>query len=79
VSARNTREGIEVTGIAWIMSSSSSQKWTFTASVPQKMLKRRRADPVITVLEFNDRQKLLSIELAPKAAGLSTREPVAGR
>jgi hypothetical protein len=50
------------------MGDSSAQGWLFTASVPQKMLQRRRAEPAITELSLDEQRKRLSLVLAPKAS-----------
>lgn len=66
--ARNTREGIEVTGKAWIMNGSSADRWEFTLSVPQKMLRRRRAELTITEVMLDQQRKTLSFSLVRKAS-----------
>jgi hypothetical protein len=41
--------------------------WEFIASIPQKMLRRRRAEPVITELTLDEQRKRLFFVLTPKA------------
>jgi hypothetical protein len=37
----NTKEGLIVTGVVWMMSESRDSEWRFFASVPQKLVHRR--------------------------------------
>jgi hypothetical protein len=62
-----------VTGIVWIMNASDTH-WEFTASIPQKMLRRRRTEPVITELTLDEQRQWLSCVLTPKASVPSNGE-----
>ncbi len=73
-SSRNTKEGIEVTGIAWIVDGKKSQhKCTFTASIPQRMLSRRRSGAAIRDLVLDLDHQQLAFSVAP-VAQLTTTE-----
>jgi hypothetical protein len=65
--AADTREGIEVTGIAWIVENRKQHKCSFTASIPQRMLARRRDEFVITDLALDLDHKKLAFTVAPAA------------
>ena len=79
-SAQDTKEGIEVSGIAWIAKGRGSQdKFSFIASIPQRMLGGRRAGAAIGDLMIDlSRQELrLSVVPASKSPNKSferTRE-----
>jgi hypothetical protein len=63
-SAQDTREGIEVSGIAWIGKERGAQdKFSFIASIPQRMLGGRRAGAAIgdLTIDFDLRELRLSV------------------
>jgi hypothetical protein len=66
VSARDTREGVEVSGIAWIVKGRESQdKFSFIASIPQRMLGGRRADATIGDLTIDLASRELRVSVVP--------------
>jgi hypothetical protein len=67
-SARNTREGVEVTGRAWIMNSSTDGQWKFTLSVPQSMLRHRPSESTRIEVTLDEPQKRLLLSLFRKAS-----------
>jgi hypothetical protein len=74
--AADTREGIEVTGIAWIVDGRNQHKYSFTASIPQRMLARRRDEFVVTELALDLDHKKLTFAVAPAAeAGVGGELP----
>ena len=57
-SARDTRDGIEVSGTAWVVDGRGSQhKCSFTAAIPQRMLGGRRANVLISDLTLDLNRK----------------------
>lgn len=65
-AARDTKEGIEVSGIAWVADGRSMQhKCTFTAAIPQRMLAKRRGDVLIGDLALDMNRKELTFAVAP--------------
>ena len=65
-SARNTKEGVEVSGIAWIAKGGSSQdKFSFLVSIPQRMLGGRRAGAAIENLALDLARKDLRFSVVP--------------
>jgi hypothetical protein len=59
-TAKDTKDGIEVSGIAWIGDGRNSQhKCSFTAAIPQRMLARRRDDVAIDTLTLDMGRKEL--------------------
>ncbi len=61
VSTENTKDGIVVRGTAWIADGSRAQtKYSFEASIPQRMLARRRDDFVVAdLLVDRDRSSIV--------------------
>jgi hypothetical protein len=67
-SAQDTREGIEVSGIAWIAKGRDSQeKFSFVASIPQRMLGERRAGAAIGDLMIDPARQELRISVVPSS------------
>lgn len=65
-AARDTRGGIEVSGIAWVVDGRSAQhKCAFTAAIPQRMLIRRRGEILIGDLVLDMLRKELTFLVAP--------------
>jgi hypothetical protein len=79
-SANNTKDGIEVSGVAWVVDGRNSQhKCSFTAAIPQRMLSRRRDQIAIgeLTLDLNRRELRFSVCQAAKSPNTSferTRE-----
>lgn len=69
-AATDTKDGIEVSGIAWIARGRESQeKFSFVAAIPQRMLGRRRAGAAIgeLVIDLFRHELRLSVVPASKA------------
>ena len=67
VSVRNTRDGIEVSGTAWVVDGRGSQdKYSFTAAIPQLLLGGRRANVVIGDLTLDLNRKDLRFSVVPE-------------
>ena len=67
-SANNTRDGIEVLGVAWVVDGRSSQhKYAFTAAIPQRMLARRRDELAIGELTLDTNRKELRFTVCQAA------------
>jgi hypothetical protein len=65
-AASDSKGGVEVKGIAWIGGGRNEQhKCAFTASIPQKMLARRRDEFVVTELTLDLERKDLRLAVAP--------------
>jgi hypothetical protein len=65
-SARDTKEGVEVSGIAWIAQGPDSQdKFSFVASIPQRMLGGRRAEAAIGDLMIDVARQELRLSVIP--------------
>jgi hypothetical protein len=65
-SAQDTREGIEVSGTAWIAKGRDSRdKYSFVASIPQRMLGERRAGAAIGDLMIDPARQELRISVVP--------------
>ncbi len=67
VSARNTKEGIDVSGTAWVVEGQKSHhQCSFTVSIPQRMLARRRSEIEIAdvVLDLDHRRIAFSVKPA---------------
>lgn len=65
-SVENTKDGVDVRGIAWIVDGRKAQhKCAFTASVPQRMLTHRRDNFMITELALNLEHASLVFVVAP--------------
>ena len=65
-SAQDTREGIEVSGVAWIAKGRDSQdKFSFIASIPQRMLGGRRAGAAIGDLMIDVARQELRLSVIP--------------
>ena len=83
-SARNTKTGVEVEGIAWIVEKDKSQidkrrksqgPYAFVAEIPQSMLSRRRSDILLTVTNLDERQRKICFSVTPAArAGAEARK-----
>ena len=79
-AAQDTRDGIDVSGIAWVVDGRGSQyKCSFTAAIPQRMLARRRGDALIgdLTLDMNGKELRFSVSPVGKAPNTSlerTRE-----
>jgi hypothetical protein len=72
-AARDTREGIEVSGIAWIVDGRKTpHKCSFTAAIPQRMLARRRDDAVVSELTLDLSRKDLHFAVLPAAKSPDT-------
>jgi hypothetical protein len=72
-AARDTRGGVEVSGIAWVVDGRSAQhKCAFTAAVPQRMLVIRRGEILIGDLALDMNRKELSFSVAPADESPST-------
>jgi hypothetical protein len=66
VSARNTKEGIEVSGIAWIAKGNESQhEFSFVASIPQRMLRGKRANAAMDDVTIDLDHKTLRFSVVP--------------
>jgi hypothetical protein len=71
-SARDTREGVEVSGIAWIAKGRDSQdKFSFVASIPQRMLGGRRAGAAIEDLTIDLARQDLRFSVVPASKSLN--------
>jgi hypothetical protein len=69
----NTRDGIDVSGIAWVAEGQKSQhKCVFTASIPQRMLARRRGDVVFSDLTLDIPRKELRFSVRPAGKSPNT-------
>lgn len=65
--AKDTKDGIDVSGIAWVVDRRSSQrKYSFTAAIPQRMLARRRGGTLISNLTLDMNRKELRFSVSPK-------------
>ncbi len=65
-SVQNTKEGIEVSGIAWVARGRDSQeKFSFIASIPQRMLGARRAGAAIGDLMIDLSRRELRLSVIP--------------
>ena len=72
-SANNTRDGIEVSGIAWVVDGRSAQhKCSFTAAIPQRMLSRRREQVKIRDLTLDMNRKVLSFSVCQSGESPNT-------
>jgi hypothetical protein len=74
MTALNTKEGIEVSGTAWVVDGRDFQhKCSFTAAVPQRMLAKRRDEPLIgdLVLDMNRKELRFSVGPAGKSPNTS--------
>jgi hypothetical protein len=59
-SASNTKDGVEVSGVAWIVDGRNCQhKCSFVAAIPQRMLSRRRDNVAIDELTLDMGRKEL--------------------
>ena len=64
----NTKAGANISGGVWLGEGSRRQKlFRFVASVPQRMLHRRRATFVIEEIAFDEGRGVLHLSLAPKS------------
>jgi hypothetical protein len=64
--ASDTKHGIAVFGHAWIGEGSRKQhEFAFSASIPQRLLARRRHDVVLKDVEFDLERKKLSFTVEP--------------
>jgi len=71
--ARDTKDGIEVSGIAWVVDGRSTQhKCPFTVAIPQRMLARRRSDVLIVDLALDMNRKVLTFSVAPAGKSPNT-------
>jgi hypothetical protein len=72
-SVNNTRDGIEISGVAWVVDAQDSQhKCSFVAAIPQRMLSRRRDEVAIDELELDLNRKKLSFSVSPAAKSPNT-------
>ena len=67
-SAHNTKDGVEVQGVAWI---EEGHKWhgqyAFSLAVPQRLLFRRRNSAVLAVMEVDVQHRKLQLALTAGA------------
>lgn len=71
-SARDTRDGIEVSGTAWVVDGRGLQyRCSFTAAIHQRMLGGRRANVLISdlTLDLNRKDLHFSVVPADKSCG----------
>lgn len=72
-NARDTRDGIEVSGTAWVAEGQKAQhKCTFTASIPQRMLSKRRGDVTFNELTLDIARKDLRFAVSPAGKSPNT-------
>jgi hypothetical protein len=78
--ARDTKDGVEVVGTAWIVDGGRSQhRCSFTAAIPQRMLAGRRATFLIAELALDLNRKDLRLAVAPAADPPTSLERTRGR
>jgi len=64
-SARNTKEGVEVQGTAWIEEGRTSRgQFAFVLSIPQKLLLRYANNAVLMVKDIDVERRRLQLALA---------------
>jgi hypothetical protein len=67
-AARDTRLGIEISGGVWLVNEPHwERRFSFVATVPQRMLHRRRDDCVMTDIVLDEAHSRLTFTLAPGA------------
>jgi hypothetical protein len=72
-AARDTKGGIEVSGIAWVVDGRSTQhKCSFTAAIPQRMLAKRRGDVLLGDLALDMNRRELTFSVAPAGKSPNT-------
>ena len=72
-NARNTREGVDVSGTAWLAEGQKAQhKCTFTVSIPQRMLSRRRGEVIFDELTLDIARKQLRFAVRPAGKSPNT-------
>ena len=63
-SAIDTKRGVDVQGTAWVGDGSRMHPYRFTASIPQKMLHRRRKSFSIERLDFDHARRALQVVIS---------------
>jgi len=72
-SVTNTKDGIEVSGVAWVVDGRNSQhKCSFTVAIPQRMVSRRRDQVAIDQLTLDMNRKELRFSVCQAAKSPST-------
>jgi hypothetical protein len=72
-SANNTRDGIEVSGVAWVVDGRGVQhKCSFKAAIPQRMLSRRRDQVEIGDLTLDMNRKVLGFSVCQSGESPNT-------
>lgn len=67
-AARDTRQGLEISGAVWIVNERHSERrFSFVAAVPQRMLHRRRDHCVMTDIVLDEAHSRLTFAVAPGA------------
>jgi hypothetical protein len=65
-NAKNMRDGIEVSGTAWVAEGQEAQhRCSFTACIPQRMLSRRRGEVTFSELTLDIARKELRFAVSP--------------
>ena len=68
-SARNTKEGVEVQGTAWVEEGRKSHgQFAFVLSIPQRLLLRGRSNAVLVVNDVDVQRRSLQLALVPGAS-----------
>ena len=65
-TSTNTKYGVDVEGMAWVVDRQKQAPYRFIVSVPQKMLYRRRQVFSIQQIELDQAKQILHIEVAPQ-------------
>ena len=66
MSALNTKTGIEVQGLAWVVDGHESHdQYKFSLEIPQRLLSRRRGGAVLVVKGVDVQHRELELALAP--------------
>jgi hypothetical protein len=74
-SSTDTKYGVEVQGNAWIADDNKSQReYAFVASIPQRMLSRRRGDVALTDVDIDVAHKRLRFAVEPAARSGASSE-----
>lgn len=64
----NTKEGLVVGGVVWMMSESGDGEWRFCVSIPQKLVHRRTRTFSIEDVWIDEEERTLDIALVPSTA-----------
>jgi hypothetical protein len=64
-SARDTKNGVTVDGIAWIEERKGQKQYAFSLAIPQRLLFRRRRSAVLVVTGIDVQHRQLQLAMAP--------------